>query len=135
MKQNEMHAAQANFADLERAISQLAEHVEHLRAEQQTEEKDLLAMDHESRKIAEEFERIKATLSHARAELEQLSRDGIELERNLERDREALTSSELTKGEQEQALESAREQLSAFGSGSGARDGRACQLARGCSEP
>ena len=49
-------------------------------------------MDHESRKLAEEFERVEGVFSHARTELEQLSRDGVELERNLERDREALAN-------------------------------------------
>ncbi|MGI8958610.1 MAG: chromosome segregation protein SMC [Bryobacteraceae bacterium] len=112
VKQDAMNAAQADFVALESAISQLANHVEHLRADQQAEEKDLLAMDHESRKLAEEFERVRASLSRARTELDQLSRDGIELERNLERDREALANSELTRKGQEQALESAREQLS-----------------------
>jgi chromosome segregation protein len=112
VKQAEMNAAQASFLDLERAISQLAERVEHLRADQQAEEKDLLAMDHESRKLAEEFERVRGNLSHTRTELEQLSRDGVELKRNLEQDREALARSELTKEKQEQALESSREQLS-----------------------
>ncbi|MGI9075302.1 MAG: chromosome segregation protein SMC [Bryobacteraceae bacterium] len=112
VKQDGMDTAQANFGELQHAISHLAEYVEHLRAAQQAEEKDLLAMDHESRKLSEEYERFRESLSHARTELEQLSRDGVELERNLEQDREAFANSELTKREQEQALESAREQLS-----------------------
>lgn len=114
VKQHEMNAAHAHFVDLERAISQLAEDVEHLRADQQTHEKNLLAMDHESRKLAEEFQRIESTLSHARTELDQLSREGVELQRNLERDREALARSELARAEQDQALESAREELTGF---------------------
>jgi chromosome segregation protein len=111
VKQQELDTAHAHFVDLERAISQLAEDVEHLRVDQQTQEKDLLAMDHESRKLAEEFQRVQASFSRARTELDQLSRDGIELQRNLERDRQALADSEVARAEQDQALESARRHL------------------------
>ncbi len=111
VKQSEMNVAQANFAKLEHSILQVAENLEHLRVRQQAQEKDLFAMDHESRKLAEEFERVQAKLSHALAELEQLSRDGVELQRTLEQDREALANSESARAEQEQALEAAREEL------------------------
>jgi chromosome segregation protein len=114
LKQHELNTAHAQFVDLERIISQLAEDVEHLRAEQQTQEKDLLAMDHESRKLAEEFQRVQSSLSRARAELDQLSRDEIELQRNLEQDRDALTASESARAEQDQALESARRDVTAL---------------------
>jgi len=110
-KQAELDAAQAHVVDLERDIAVLTEQVESLRGRQQTQEKDVLAMDHESRKLAEEFQRIQARLSHARLELDRLSRERVLFEESLERDRAALEASEQRRASEERALESAREQL------------------------
>ncbi len=76
----------------------LVEDLEHLRAKQQAQEKDVLALDHESRKSAEEFQRAQARLSHARLELDRLSRDRIKVQETLERDRAALQECEQAEG-------------------------------------
>ena len=60
-----MTAAQQSLSDLERALGQLGEHLEHLRSKQQAQEKDVLELDHESRKLAEEFQRVQSSLSRA----------------------------------------------------------------------
>ncbi len=110
-KRNELNAAQAHVAELDRAIAGLTDHLEHLRAQQQTQEKDVLALDHESRKLAEEFQRVQARLSHARLELDRLARDRVTVEESLQRDRQGLRDTEQVRAEQERALESARQEL------------------------
>ena len=52
-------------------------------------QRDVLALDHESRKLAEEFQRAQSRLSHARLELEKLSSSRVKLKENVERDRAA----------------------------------------------
>ncbi len=111
LKSSEVDAAQAEVVQLEAAIGRLSDSLEQVRMQQQAHEKELLALDHETRKLAEEAERAGSTLARARTELEQLSRDRAELERNLSRDRDALANTESLKTQQEQAVESAREQL------------------------
>ncbi len=114
MKRSEMSAMQDTVSALERAIAQLIEELEQIKAQQLAQEKDLLAMDHESRAFAEQSQRVEAVLSHARTELEQLSSNRVELQQSLDRDREALTNSELGIAEQERELESVRERLTAL---------------------
>ncbi len=113
-KQNELIAAQANVRELERVISALTEHLEDLRAQQQSQEKDVLALDHESRKLAEEFQRVQSRLSHARLELERLAQDRVTLQETLEGDGLTLIEQEQRRAEQEQALEDARDELTSL---------------------
>jgi chromosome segregation protein len=110
-KHAEMTAAQTSAVELERAIAGLTEHLEYLRGQQQTQEKDVLALDHESRKLSEELQRVQQRLSRARLELERIARDGVKLQENVTRDRAQLEQSENARHEQEQALEAAREEL------------------------
>jgi chromosome segregation protein len=110
-KQGEMAAAQEALGSLEKSLAQLGEQLEQLRSQQQLQEKDVLALDHESRKLAEELQRVQARLSAARLELERLARDGVKLEENAARDRQALTACEAERTAHEQALEEAREEL------------------------
>ena len=60
---------------MERGTAALAQDLEQLRQQQQTQEKDALALDHEQRKLAEEFARAGSRLSIARLELERLARE------------------------------------------------------------
>lgn len=110
-KSAELCAAQKNLAELERAISALAEQLEQVRGRQQAEEKDVLALDHETRKLAEEFQRTQSRLSRARLELDKLARDTVQFKENVTRDREALTQCEQLRSDEERSLEFAREQL------------------------
>ncbi len=110
-RRTELDAIQVNVAELEGAIYRLAEHLEHLRRKQQAQEKDVLALDHETRKLAEEFQRVQSALSHARLELNRLSQERVNVEGNLQRDRDALGRSEQARADQERALESARDEL------------------------
>ena len=111
-KQSELSAAQSLLLELEQSISHLSEHLEQLRARQQAEEKEVLAMDHETRKLAEEFQRVNSRLSHARLELERLGRDRLKLEEAVEMDRIHLEEREAARSQEEYGLQSAREALS-----------------------
>ncbi|MDQ2712043.1 MAG: chromosome segregation protein SMC, partial [Acidobacteriota bacterium] len=108
----ELKAAQDQLTDLERAIAGLAEELDRLRSQQQNQEKDVLALDHESRKLAEEFGRVQTRLSNARLELDRIARDRIKLEENVARDRQTLIQLEETRAQEEEALEAARDELS-----------------------
>ena len=108
----EVTGAQNATAALERSIALLSEQLEQLRGQQQAQEKDALALDHESRKLAEEFQRIQTRLSNARLELDRIGRDRVKLEENIELDRRTLQGAEQARAEQESALEAARDELS-----------------------
>jgi chromosome segregation protein len=110
-KHAEMAAAQAAVADLEQQIAQLSEQLEALRADQQSQEKGVLAFDLETRKLSEESQRIGARLAHARHELDRISRDRLKLEESGQHDRAALEQAEQSRAEQENALEEARQLL------------------------
>lgn len=110
-KQREVTAAQEQLAELEHTIAHLSEHLEHLRSKQQAQEKDVLALDHENRKMAEEFQRVHTRLSRARLELDRVSKDRIGIDEKLEVDRTELTQKEEGRAEQERSLEAAREAL------------------------
>jgi chromosome segregation protein len=110
--QAELAGAQKQLAETEQRISELTEHLEHLRGRQQAQEKEVIAMDHESRKLGEEFQRVNGRLSHARLELDRLSRDRVKLNESVALDRQNLAGREAARAEEEQGLEAAREQLS-----------------------
>ena len=110
-KHAEFENAQAAVSELDTGIAALAERLEHLRSAQQAQEKEVLALDHESRKLSEESRRLEARLSHARAELERISGERGTREEAITRDREALAAREEARGEEEHSLEAAREEL------------------------
>ena len=110
-REGELSGTQANLADLERRIISLNDHLESLRAKQQAQEKDVLALDHESRKLSEELGRAQTRLSHARLDLERIARDQVKLTGDVGRDRAALAMAETARAEQELALETARDEL------------------------
>ncbi len=110
-KQRELQGAQTNVTDLERDVAGLGEHLEHLRAKQQVQEKDVLALDHESRKLAEEFQRAQTRLSRARLELERLAQERVKAQANLELDQESLKGAEANRAEQERLLQAASDEL------------------------
>ena len=61
---------------LDREIAAYSEDLEALRSQQQNQEKEALALDHEHRKLAEEFARSSSRLSVARLELDRLKLEG-----------------------------------------------------------
>ena len=93
-KHVELETVQSSVNELEAGIAALSERLEHLRSGQQTHEKEVLALDHESRKLGEESRRAETRLSQAVGELERISRERVTLEETVARDREALAGRE-----------------------------------------
>ncbi len=110
-KKAELDALQATVADLESSGARLGEELETLRSRQQAQEKDVLALDHESRKLAEEFQRVQTRLSNARLELERLTRERVKAEESLANDQDKLAALEQSRATQEELLAEAREEL------------------------
>ncbi len=108
VKQQELKASEEHQSTLERQIGGLSEELDHLRGQQQNQEKEVLALDHESRKLAEELGRVQSRLSHARLELDRLARDRVNLEATLTSDGQTLAEREAVRAQQEEALEAAR---------------------------
>ncbi len=111
-RQAELKTAQEELNGLEREIATLTEELDHLRLRQQAEEKDVLALDHEARKLAEDFGRAQSRMSRARLELDRIARERVQLEEGVSRDRQALAECEESRAAEEGSLEAVREQLS-----------------------
>jgi chromosome segregation protein len=93
---------------LERGLALLSEELEQVRALQQAQEKDALALDHEQRKLAEEYARAGSRLSTARLELERLARQGDQARAQRERNQALVAEKEQARFDQEKAVEIAR---------------------------
>ncbi len=107
-REREMDERTAEIAELERGTAVLAEELEHVRGVQQTQEKDALALDHEQRKLAEEYARAGSRLSVARLELERLTRDDERSRAQREQSHALVAEKEQARFDQEKALETAR---------------------------
>ena len=93
---------------LEGEIHTFSEDLESLRTLQQNHEKEALALDHEHRKLAEEFARAQSQLSVARLELERLRQEGGRARSQQERDQQSLEEKETARSIEEQVLEQSR---------------------------
>jgi chromosome segregation protein len=107
-RQRETDALTSEIEELERGTAQLAEELEQVRHLQQSQEKDALALDHEQRKMAEEFTRAGSRLSVARLELERLNREDGRARAQREESRRLVADKEQARFEQEKALDGAR---------------------------
>ncbi len=109
---------------LDREIAAYSEDLETLRSQQQNQEKEALALDHEHRKLAEEFARSSSRLSVARLELDRLWMEGSRSRTQQEQDQRTLEEKEAARGVEEQVLEQSPRRSrrvaigSAFASGS-----------------
>jgi chromosome segregation protein len=110
-RQKELDETRSLLEGLEVEISQLTEELERLRALQQKQEKDALALDHEMRKMAEEFSRANSRLSVARMELQRLQTEGANARERRDSSIQLVAEKERARGEQEQALAEARHAL------------------------
>ncbi len=113
-RQKEVDATAELLASIEEGIAGLSEDLEQLRATQQSQEKDALAIDHELRNLSDDYKRSTSRLSVARMELERLRK---EAERSLEqkdRNLQVVTEKEGLRTTQEEQLAEARENLTAL---------------------
>jgi chromosome segregation protein len=111
--EHESNELTAELEGLERSVAQLTEELEQVRAQQQAQEKDALALNHEHRKLAEEHARSGARLSAARLELERLARRDQEARAQRERNHALVAEKEQARFDQEKALEIARGEFDA----------------------
>ncbi|MEO7144146.1 MAG: chromosome segregation protein SMC [Bryobacteraceae bacterium] len=98
----------SSVATLESDIAALSEELERLRGVQQSQEKDALALDHQNRKLAEEYANASSRLSVARLELERLGRERARSGEQRERNQQAVGGKEQARVVQEQSLADAR---------------------------
>ncbi len=108
VREREADGLTADLEELEQGTARLAEDLEQVRALQQTQEKDALALDHEQRKLAEEHARSGSRLSVARLELERLAREDDRSRAQREQNHVLVAGKEQERFEQEKALEVAR---------------------------
>jgi chromosome segregation protein len=107
-RQRETDTLIGEIDELERGAAALAEDLERVRVQQQAQEKDALALDHEQRKLAEEFARTGSRLSVARLELERLAREDQRARAQREDNQRLAGEKEQARFDQEKALEEAR---------------------------
>ena len=107
-KQRVVEGTATALDQLEREIAGFSDDLESLRALQQSQEKEALALDHEHRQLAEEFSRAQSKLSVARLELERLRQEGARAREQQERDRQLLEERETARSVEEQVLEQSR---------------------------
>jgi chromosome segregation protein len=96
---------------LDREIAAYSEDLEAIRTQQQNQEKEALALDHEHRKLAEEFARSSSRLSVARLELDRLKLEGARARSQQEQDQRLLEEKEAARSVEEQVLEQSRADL------------------------
>jgi chromosome segregation protein len=96
---------------LDREIAAYSEDLETLRSQQQNQEKQALALDHEHRKLAEEFARSSSRLSVARLELDRLRQEEGRARAQQEQDQRVLEEKEAARSVEEQVLEQSRADL------------------------
>ena len=110
-RQRELDERTARLDSLDHEIALLGEELEQLRGEQQTREKDALALSHEMRKLGEDFSRANSRLSVARLELDRLSKERERAIEQKDRNTTAVAAKEQARREQEEALEAARRNM------------------------
>ncbi len=109
--QRDLDILTANLEELEQGAGRLAEELEHVRTQQQNQEKDALALDHEQRKLAEESARAGSRLSTARLELERLTRSEEQSRAKREESYGLVARREEQRFEQEKVLEAVRAEI------------------------
>jgi len=110
-RQRETDELASEIEELERGTAQLREELERVRHQQQAQEKDALALDHEQRKLAEEYARAGSRLSVARLELERLAREDQRARAQREQSQRNVGEKEQARLDQEKALEEARREF------------------------
>jgi chromosome segregation protein len=108
IRDREVDDLTSELETLERGLALLSEELEQVRALQQAQEKDALALDHEQRKLAEEYARARSRLSTARLELERLARQDEQARAQRERNQALVAEKEQARFDQEKAVEIAR---------------------------
>ncbi|HEY6340702.1 MAG TPA: chromosome segregation protein SMC [Bryobacteraceae bacterium] len=107
-RERESEAAAAEIEELEKGAARLAAELEQVRREQQAQERDALALDHEQRKLAEEYARAGSRLSVARLDLDRLAREDARTRTQREENLKLVDDKDRARLDLEQALEASR---------------------------
>jgi chromosome segregation protein len=107
-KRQDLDSAAALVSGLDSEIGSLAAELERLRAAQQSQEKKVLALEHESGKLDEEISRVTSRLSLSRTDLERLAREKEHAAAQREHNRSLVEQKEQARAENERALGESR---------------------------
>jgi chromosome segregation protein len=110
-KQKEFDRTKSLLEDLDFEMAQLSEDLERLRGQQQRQEKDAVALDHEIRKMGEEFNRANSRLSVAKTELQRLLQERERSSARREQNEKLVAEKEQARVQQEQTLAESRSAL------------------------
>ncbi|MDQ2899733.1 MAG: chromosome segregation protein SMC [Acidobacteriota bacterium] len=110
-RDRELAAQVSTQEKLTQAVAALENNLERLRALQQSQEKDVLALDHEMRKLTDETNRGNSRVSVARLEIERLRRERERAITQRDNNLAAIERKDGERGEREASLEAAREDL------------------------
>ena len=110
-RQTELDRTRSLLEGLEEEIARLTEDQDRLRTEQQTQEKDAIAIDHEMRKLADEWNRSSSRLSVARLDLERLQQEALRSRDRRQENERIVAEKEAARLAQEEALADTRERL------------------------
>lgn len=110
-REKEVNQTTSTLEGVEEEIARLSEELERLRGMQQVQEKDALALDHEFRKLGEEYSRSNSRLSVARMELDRLGKEAARSLEHKDRNTALVEEKDALRVTQEQALEAARAEL------------------------
>ncbi len=103
-KQRAVDETNELLVNLERETQGLAAELETLRSRQQGEEREAMALDHEMRRLAEEFSRTNSRLSVSRMELQRLERETAKASEQRESNLRLVEEKEVARAAQEAAL-------------------------------
>ena len=110
-RQKEFDRTKNLLEDLDLEMAQLVEDLERLRGQQQRQEKEAVSLDHEVRKLGEEFNRANSRLSVARTELQRLMQERERSAGRRDQNVTLIAEKEQARVEQEQSLAEARAAL------------------------
>lgn len=110
-RERELSEASSLVETLDAEIASFEEQLEGLRASQQGREKEVLALEHEIRKLDEGVSRTSSRLSVARAELERLEGEKDRARQQREQNQRSVEEKEQARQTHERELEEARQHL------------------------
>jgi len=113
-KQRVVETTAESLQAVQEEAARLGEELEVLRARQQQEEKEAVALDHEMRKLSDEWNRANQRLSVARLELQRLAKEKERVAAERDRMRTLVDERESARVALEAALNTARESLGAL---------------------
>ena len=110
-REREFERTKTLLEELELEMSELIEDLEKLRGQQQRQEKEAVAIDHELRRMTDEFTRANQRLSVARMDLQRLGTDRDKAAARRVENEQLVSVKEQARVAEEQALTEARKSL------------------------